>query len=110
MKLLSDKTCRRTFAFLRVNLEAFIWLAALVSFIFHDPSSVHYTLCPLHNLGIDFCPGCGLGHAISYFFHGDIVRSFEAHPLGIFAVALLSYRIFSIFRKNYINYKLIFKS
>jgi hypothetical protein len=82
------------------NLEAFIWLIALISLAFHDPTAAHYSLCPLKNLGIGFCPGCGLGHAISHFFHGELLLSLEAHPLGIIAVILLSYRIISIFRKN----------
>lgn len=95
---------KRLIWFIRVNLEAFIWLAALISLIFHDPTSAHYTLCPFNNLGWEFCPGCGLGHSISFLFRGEIIKSLDAHPLGIFAVILLSYRIISIFRKNYINH------
>jgi hypothetical protein len=87
--------------FIRVNLEALIWLAALILLAFHDPTASHYSLCPLNNLGFEFCPGCGLGHSISYLFRGEIIQSLEAHPLGIFAVVLLSYRIVSLFRKNY---------
>jgi hypothetical protein len=90
--------------FLWHNLEAFIWLAALIALAFHDPSTAHYTLCPLKNLGFDFCPGCGLGHSISHLFRGEIIQSFEAHPLGIIAVILLIYRIISLFYKNFLNH------
>jgi Protein of unknown function (DUF2752) len=62
----------------------------------------HFTLCPLYNLGFDFCPGCGLGNSISYLFHGQLRQSFAAHPLGIFAVIVLSLRIFQQ-TKNYLN-------
>jgi hypothetical protein len=79
--------------------EAVIWLVALVLLALTDPSDHHYTLCPLHNLGWDFCPGCGLGRSVSYFFHMQPEQSFQAHPLGIPAVFLLLYRIVKIFRK-----------
>jgi hypothetical protein len=87
--------------FIRHHLEAFIWIAALIALAFTSPVDQCYSLCPLHNLGISWCPGCGLGHAISWLFRGDIVRSFEAHPLGIPAVMILLFRIVSIFRKNW---------
>ena len=103
MNLSRGNAFKRWIRFFRINLEAFIWLAALISLIFHDPSSTHYTICPLNNLGFEFCPGCGLGHSISYLFHGEIIQSFKAHPLGVFAVIMLLYRIISIFRRNFIH-------
>ncbi|MCF8228676.1 MAG: DUF2752 domain-containing protein [Bacteroidales bacterium] len=89
--------------FLWRSLEAFIWMGALVFLAFQDPGVHHYSLCPLHNLGLDFCPGCGLGRSISAFFQGDLKTSFELHPLGFFAVIILSVRIFMVF-KNAFNY------
>jgi Protein of unknown function (DUF2752) len=74
--------------------EALLWLAGLIYLIFVDPcSSSRFTLCPFHNLGIKFCPGCGLGRAISYFYRGDIIMSFRTHPLGIAAFFMILYRI-----------------
>jgi hypothetical protein len=58
----------------------------------------HYSFCVFKFLGLKFCPGCGLGHSISYLFHGDIPASFSAHPLGIFAVIVLMCRIYNLFR------------
>jgi len=60
-------------------------------------TDVHYSFCFFKFLGIKFCPGCGLGHSISFLFHGDLQRSFSAHPLGIFAVAIILHRIYKLF-------------
>lgn len=90
----------KVFLFIRRNLEAFIWIAALLVLAFSSPLDTHYSLCPLHNLGFSWCPGCGLGHSISWLFRGDVVQSFHAHPLGIPAVIIIVFRIISIFRKN----------
>jgi hypothetical protein len=76
--------------------EALIWIAALLFLAFSNPSDHHYTLCPLHNLGWDFCPGCGLGRSISYLFHLQFASSFQTHPLGIPAVIIIVHRILYI--------------
>jgi hypothetical protein len=95
--------------FIRRHLEAFIWIAAIAALALTSPVEACNSLCPFHNLGFDWCPGCGLGHAISWLFRGNFVNSFEAHPLGIPAVLILTIRIFNIFRKNrqykYYSYK-----
>lgn len=72
--------------------EALIWIAALIFLAVSNPADHHYTLCPLDNLGFAYCPGCGLGRSIGYFFRLDLESSFFAHPLGIPAVFLLLYR------------------
>jgi hypothetical protein len=110
---LGDKTRKRlqqSWRFVWHNLEAFVWAGALISLAIHNPEAQHYTFCPIKNLGFEFCPGCGLGHAISYFFHGEFTKSFYAHPLGVFAIVLLIYRIILIFRNYWIDYKLIHKT
>jgi len=61
------------------------------------------SLCMFHQLGIESCPGCGLGHSISAVLHGNLVLSFENHPLGIVAVLLLIFRIIVVF-KAYFDY------
>lgn len=91
---------RLIYLFVRRNLEAFVWIGALIVLAFSDPMASHYSLCPLHNMGFDWCPGCGLGHSISWLFRGQIEQSFYAHPLGIPALIIILFRIFSIFRKN----------
>ena len=84
-------------------LEAFIWIVALLALAFTNPTSdSHYSLCLFKSLGISFCPGCGIGHSISYLFHGQFSQSFHSHPLGLLAIIVLTYRIISIL-KSFIN-------
>jgi hypothetical protein len=78
----------------RVSPEAVIWLAALAGLAIVNPETgPPFTICPLANMGLEFCPGCGLGRSVSYLFRGEVAASWHAHPLGIFAVIVLSYRI-----------------
>lgn len=51
-------------------------------------------------MGFQFCPGCGLGHSISYLFHGQVQDSLNAHPLGILALPVISFRIFKLVLYN----------
>jgi hypothetical protein len=88
-----------------LSIEAYIWIAGLITLAFLTPDESHFTLCPLANMGFEYCPGCGLGKSISFLFHGHIMESFNAHPLGIFAVGVLVFRIFSLCKQSY--YKII---
>jgi hypothetical protein len=81
--------------------EAVIWIVALTALAISNPSDHHYTLCPLHNVGWDFCPGCGIGRSISYLFHLQLEKSFLAHPLGIPAVVILIHRVTKLIRKPF---------
>ncbi|HOX78538.1 MAG TPA: DUF2752 domain-containing protein [Bacteroidales bacterium] len=80
--------------------EALIWIAALAFLALSDPFTHHYSLCPLSNMGISWCPGCGLGHSVSLLFRFDFYGSFMAHPLGIPAIGLIVYRIIKVFRNQ----------
>ena len=80
-------------------------MAALAALALTHPAEHHYTLCPFHNLGMDFCPGCGLGRSISYLFRLEIKHSLMSHPLGIPAVAILLYRIYQLLIKPKITHK-----
>jgi hypothetical protein len=83
------------------HLEAYFWLVALLSMALTTPThDTHFTFCLFKLMGIDFCPGCGLGHAIIFLFHGNFVDSWNSHPLAILAVAVLLHRIFKILRKD----------
>jgi hypothetical protein len=85
-----------------IPLEAWMWIAGLIYLAFINPYEQQYfTFCPFHNLGIEFCPGCGLGRSISFFYHGDIINSLKTHPLGIAAFIVISHRIFSLIRINF---------
>ncbi|HEY2583255.1 MAG TPA: DUF2752 domain-containing protein [Mucilaginibacter sp.] len=54
-------------------------------------------------LGFSWCPGCGLGHSISFLFHGDLNRSFHAHWLGIPALVIISHRIYILIRMRFFS-------
>ncbi|ASU32319.1 hypothetical protein MuYL_0416 [Mucilaginibacter xinganensis] len=53
-------------------------------------------------MGVTWCPGCGLGHSISFLFHGDIKNSLHAHWLGIPAVGVILYRIVVLARMRFL--------
>lgn len=82
----------------RKYFEVTVWIVALIVFATMSPVDEHASLCPFKMLGLGFCPGCGLGHSISWLFHGNLVASFNAHPLGWFAVAMLLYRIITLLK------------
>lgn len=84
-------------------LEAVMWMGGLVVLAFADIGENHFTICPFALFGIDWCPGCGLGRSVHEFLHGNIASSFAYHPLGVFAVIVLSFRIFTLI-KQYIQY------
>jgi len=82
--------------------ELVFWIAALISLALMDPTSQsHYSLCPLKLMGFKWCPGCGLGHSISFLFHGDIRSSFNAHWLGIPALLAILYRIYGLIKLRF---------
>lgn len=85
------------------HIELIFWCSALIWLYFIKIDTTHFTLCPLNNLGFDFCPGCGLGKSISLIFSGDFLQSFHTHPLGIFALILILHRILILFKNNFIK-------
>ena len=88
-----------------VGVEALFWMAAIIFLALIEPTeSTHFTLCPFSAMGIDFCPGCGLGRSVSYILHGEIATSLIVHPLGIFALIILTTRVISLIKINWSNY------
>jgi len=88
-----------------IGVEATIWIAAIIFLALIEPAEfTHVTLCPFSAIGIDFCPGCGLGRSVSYILHGDFITSLKIHPLGIFAILVLSTRVISLIKTNWSNY------
>jgi hypothetical protein len=94
----------------RRYFEITFWASALLLLAVMPPGAdPHYSFCVFKMLGINFCPGCGLGHSISYLFHGNLQASLSSHPLGIFAVVIILSRIFKLIQlhvlsKNLNNY------
>jgi len=80
----------------KINLELLFSIMALLYLATINPAAAHVSLCPVKNFGFDWCPGCGLGHAISYIFHGEIEKSWNSHPLGWFAIIVITHRIITL--------------
>ena len=89
----------RVVEFIKKNFELLFWVTALVLLFTMVPSSSHFTLCPLANLGFSFCPGCGIGHAVHHAMWLRFTASFAAHPLGIFALIIILFRIIKLILK-----------
>jgi len=84
-----------------IGFEAGTWISSLIYLaFFNDPFRQHFTICPLSNAGFDYCPGCGLGNSISFLFQGHFTESFNCHILGIPAVIIILFRIFSVIKFN----------
>ncbi|MFC0185541.1 DUF2752 domain-containing protein [Pseudarcicella hirudinis] len=85
----------------KLNIELLFWVTGLAYLALINPASdAHFSLCPIKNLGFSFCPGCGLGHSISYIFHGELKKSFESHPLGIFGLIVIISRIYTLAKRT----------
>ncbi|WP_218625333.1 DUF2752 domain-containing protein [Mucilaginibacter sp. dw_454] len=86
--------------FLKNNFELLFWIAAIVALAATNPSAAsQYTLCPLKLMGVTWCPGCGIGHSISWLLHGNLIKSWHAHWFGVPALLIISYRIFVLGRR-----------
>ena len=87
-------------------LEMSVWISGLAVLAFIDPSIYHFTLCPFNNLGLDWCPGCGIGRSLSCLLHLELYASFKHHWFGIPALFILLVRIRQLFQKFSLNYNL----
>ena len=85
----------------KVDREALLWIAGLLTLAVSRPDADrHYTVCPFRHVGLRRCPGCGLGRSISYLFRGRVRDSFQAHPLGVFALAVILGRIATLLKSS----------
>jgi hypothetical protein len=82
--------------FIKNNFELIFWVSGLIYLSLISPEQNHFSFCPLNQMGITFCPGCGLGRSISYLIKLKFLKSFETHPLGIFAFFILIFRIIQL--------------
>jgi len=87
--------------FIKKYYEAIIWTTALVLLFFMNTFENGTSLCILKNLGVSWCPGCGLGHSVHHALHLNFSASLEEHVLGIPATIILIYQsIKSIYLTN----------
>jgi hypothetical protein len=81
----------------QLPLELIFWIGSLIAIYFINPySGDHMSLCPLDQLGFDWCPGCGLGRSMSLLIKGDFQASWSMHPLAIFAYLVIFSRIWTL--------------
>lgn len=86
----------------QIGLEPFVWLGGLALLgLFGATAETHFSVCPLALVGLEFCPGCGLGRSIALLLNGELTGSLEAHWLGIPATAILIGRSFSLGIRNW---------
>ena len=89
------------------GFEAIVWIAGLLALATVDPNAPgHFSICIPSKLGIDFCPGCGLGRSMALLYDGQIAESFRMHPLGIPVVFILCCRIYTLIKNSITKYKL----
>ncbi|HAH35855.1 MAG TPA: DUF2752 domain-containing protein [Algoriphagus sp.] len=85
--------------FSRLPLELFFWIGSIIAILMIDPSSAnHFSLCPLENLGITWCPGCGLGRAMNLLARGEFEASWSMHPLAMLAYVVILSRIWNLIK------------
>ncbi|WP_317615108.1 DUF2752 domain-containing protein [Parapedobacter composti] len=82
-------------------LELVCWITALVALYLTNPHEHHFTVCPLENMGVGWCPGCGIGRSIALLMHGEITASLAMHWLGIPAFLVIIHRIYILLKQTY---------
>ncbi len=85
----------------RFPVEAAIWVAGLGAMAALDPTGSGQTWCVFSRLGIEFCPGCGLGHAVALLARGEWAASSASHPLAVPVVLGLTLRVGQLLRDAY---------
>ncbi len=96
--------------FIKKHIEWVVLGTGLLLLGLMNPENAGTSLCVLNWIGIPFCPGDGLGHSISYTFHGDVSAALEAHIAGPAAIVILSGRIIHIWKNLYSEHKNLKKS
>ncbi len=95
--------------FIRKHLEWIVFSTGLILLGIMSPENAGSSFCFFEFIGIDFCPGEGLGHSIAYSFRGDLSSAMEAHIAGPAAIIILSSRIVYVWRNLYNQSKLTTK-
>lgn len=88
--------------------ETAAWILGMLLLAGLEPAGDHlFSLCPVSWVWQGGCPGCGLGHSIAYLLRGELALSWQAHPLGVPVLLLLSWRVTGLLaqsRKLYLHH------
>jgi hypothetical protein len=87
--------------FKRLPFELLIWIGVLLYLLLINPAAEHTSFCFYKFIGISWCPGCGIGHSISFALHGDFSASLQSHKFGIIALLILLHRIYILFINHF---------
>ncbi|RFS23484.1 DUF2752 domain-containing protein [Chitinophaga silvatica] len=88
----------------KLNIELIAWALGIVILYNVNPES-SFTICPLAIIGFKFCPGCGLGHGIHFFLHGQWTAAIQHHWLSPVVALTLCYRIIELSKQQYFSLK-----
>ena len=80
-------------------LELILLIGSIIAILTINPYSDSFSLCPLHNLGLDWCPGCGLGKGMNLLARGEFKASWEMHPLASLAYGVIFHRIWILIKQ-----------
>lgn len=81
----------------RSAVEAAVWTGGLLLMAIADPTrEALFEICILKLVGLTWCPGCGLGHAVGFLARGQFAEAMMSHPLVIPVVAVLLTRVGSL--------------
>ena len=58
-----------------IQVELIVWVVSVLAIFTINPYSASFSLCPLDNLGLHWCPGCGLGRAMNLLARGEFLAS-----------------------------------
>ncbi len=85
----------------RVNWELAAWVAGLAYLAMVRPHAGLPDFCVFRWMGLERCPGCGLGAAVSHLLHGELRESWERHWLGVPALVVLLMRIVQLIKLQF---------
>lgn len=88
------------------HLEWMVFSAGLLALALMDPQNAGVSFCLFDLVGINFCPGEGLGHSIAYTFKGELNSAMNAHFAGPLAILILGARITYLWQRLYTQSKL----
>lgn len=75
------------------HMELCFWITAIVLLFFLNTERAADSFCFFRWIGINWCPGCGIGHSMHAVLNFQFYKAFQYHPLGIVAVLIIFHRM-----------------
>jgi len=80
-------------------LELIFWIGSMAAILTINPEVEAISICPLHQMGLDWCPGCGLGRAMNLLASGEFQASWRLHPAAGLAFGVIFHRIWVLVKQ-----------